>query len=174
MGKQIYGATFDTALGPVTITASDEGLLALDLPLHSASSIQRPSPPNQFTNLIARLKSYFNGAKVNFNDTKLDLSSATPFQKKVWGITRRIPYGETMSYRWVAEQIGKPSATRAVGQALARNPLPIIIPCHRIVASDGSLGGYSGGLEMKRTLLRLEKCPFPQPKYRPSPLRGED
>jgi len=74
----------------------------------------------------------------------------------VWQLTRLIPYGETRSYTWVAEQLGKAGAVRAVGQALARNPLPIIVPCHRVVAKDGKLGGYSGGVEKKDYLLRLE------------------
>jgi len=74
----------------------------------------------------------------------------------VWQATRLIPYGETRSYLWVAVQIGKPGAARAVGQALGRNPLPVIIPCHRVIASDGGLGGFTGGLVMKRRLLELE------------------
>jgi len=74
----------------------------------------------------------------------------------VWQATRLIPYGETRSYLWVAVQIGKPGAARAVGQALGRNPLPVIVPCHRVIAADGGLGGFTGGLEMKRRLLELE------------------
>ncbi len=104
---------------------------------------------------MERLRNYFGGHKVNFPD-ELDLSQATPFQREVWEITRLIPYGETRSYTWVAEQMGRPRALRAVGQALGRNPLPIIIPCHRVLTIDGKLGGYSGGLEMKKYLLSLE------------------
>lgn len=104
---------------------------------------------------MERLKSYFAGHKADFPD-KLDLSGATTFRREVWEITRLIPYGETRSYAWVAMQIRKPKAVRAVGQALGRNPLPIIVPCHRVLASNGGLGGFSGGLEMKRFLLRLE------------------
>ncbi|MFH1003370.1 MAG: MGMT family protein [Chloroflexota bacterium] len=88
----------------------------------------------------------------------LDLSGATPFQRRVWGVTRLIPRGETRSYGWVAGQLGVASA-RAVGQALARNPLPVIVPCHRVVAADGGPGGYRGGLALKRRLLILEGCP---------------
>ncbi len=95
------------------------------------------------------------GHKVAFPDA-LDLSAATSFQRQVWQITRLIPYGETRSYSWLAEQLGKAGAVRAVGQALGRNPLPIIIPCHRVVAKDGQLGGYTGGVEIKRYLLNLE------------------
>ena len=104
---------------------------------------------------MERLKTYFSGYKVTFPD-KLDLSGATPFQRKVWEITTIIPYGETRSYAWVAEQMGKSGAARAVGQALGTNPLPIIIPCHRVIASDGKLCGFGGGVERKRYLLSLE------------------
>ncbi len=147
--------SFDSPIGPVSITASAKGLFALTLPPQSFPNNPK-QPPRQLTGLVERLEAYFNGRKVTFPD-KLDLSSATPFQIKVWAITRLIPYGETRSYRWVAEQMGQPAAVRAVGQALARNPLPVIIPCHRVIAGDGKLGGYSGGLKMKRTLLKLEK-----------------
>ena len=84
---------------------------------------------------------------------KLDLP---PFQREVWETTRLIPYGETRSYLWVAKQIKRPRAVRAVGQALSKNPLPIIVPCHRVVASDGRLGGFRRGVEMKRHLLWRE------------------
>jgi len=91
---------------------------------------------------------------------RLDLSGATPFQRMVWEATRLIPYGETRSYAWVAGQVNKPGAARAVGQALGRNPLPIIIPCHRVIRGDGSLGGFSNGLEVKERLLHLENPAF--------------
>lgn len=104
---------------------------------------------------MERLKAYLSGHRTTFPD-KLDLSQATHFQHEVWEKTRLIPYGETRSYAWVAEQIKKPRAMRAVGQALGKNPIPIIVPCHRVVASDGKLGGFGGGVEMKRHLLSLE------------------
>lgn len=151
---QLIHVTFDTPLGLVAITASANGLLTLDLPSHSTRQAQEPPP--LFTGLIKRLEAYFDGSKVAFPD-KLDLNAATPFQARVWAATRLIPYGETRSYRWVAEQIAQPGAARAVGQALAKNPLPVIIPCHRVISSHGSLGGYSGGLGMKQKLLQLER-----------------
>jgi methylated-DNA-[protein]-cysteine S-methyltransferase len=104
---------------------------------------------------MERLKVYFSGHRIIFRD-KLDLSRATHFQREVWEITKLVPYGETRSYAWVAEQMKKPQAVRAVGQALSKNPLPIIVPCHRVVASDGKLGGFGGGVEMKGHLLSLE------------------
>ena len=111
--------------------------------------------PHLFDNLIMRFRSYFNGHKTTFPD-ELDLSGATPFQRQVWQTTRLILYGETRSYDWVANHIKRPQAARAVGQALGRNPLAIIVPCHRVIASDGKLGGFGGGLEMKQLLLCLE------------------
>jgi len=81
---------------------------------------------------------------------------ATPFQRAVWEALRRIPYGEVRSYGWVAKAVGRPRAARAVGAACGANPWPIIVPCHRVIAADGSLGGYSAGLKWKRCLLKLE------------------
>ena len=88
--------------------------------------------------------------------TKLDLSNLTPFQKKVLGVVKTIPRGEVRTYKWVAERLGKPGAARAVGQALRRNPYPVIIPCHRVICSDRNLGGYLKGIRKKRELLRKE------------------
>ena len=86
----------------------------------------------------------------------LDLSCGTPFQRQVWRAILRIPYGRVRSYRWVADRVGGAQYARAVGNALGANPVPIIVPCHRIVTSDGSLGGFTGGLPVKRKLLALE------------------
>jgi len=88
--------------------------------------------------------------------TKLDLSGLTSFQRKVLEVVKTIPYGETKSYKWVAERMGKPRAARAVGQALKRNPYPEVIPCHRVIRSDGKLGGYSKGTQKKKKLLKQE------------------
>ena len=151
-------------MGWVGMLASAKGLLGTTLPQRSAQeacqllgdSVSRATwSPHLFKDLMERLKVYFSGHRTTFPD-KLDLSRATHFQREVWETTRLIPYGETRSYAWVAEQIKKPRAMRAVGQALSKNPLPIIIPCHRVVASDGKLGGFGGGVEMKRYLLSLE------------------
>ncbi|MFC2051215.1 methylated-DNA--[protein]-cysteine S-methyltransferase [Chloroflexota bacterium] len=164
MDKKVKYVTFNTDMGWAGILASADGLLVTTLPQHSAQEAiqlmgnsvnQAAYSPHFFDNLTERLKAYFGGHRVSFPD-KLDLSGATPFQRKVWEMTRLIPYGETRSYFWVAEQIKRPEAVRAVGQALGRNPLPIIVPCHRVVTSNGRLGGFSGGVEMKHYLLHLE------------------
>jgi len=164
MGRKIKYIIFPTDMGWVGVSSSAEGLLRIALPQCSAQQAHRllgemPGCVVQldscFDDLIQRLKTYFNGGKATFSD-ELDLSGATPFRRRVWEATRLIPYGETKSYAWVARQAGKAEAARAVGRALARNPLPVIIPCHRVIASDGKLGGFSDGLDMKRRLLRLE------------------
>jgi len=86
------------------------------------------------------------------------LAGTTRFQQNVWRMVRNIPCGETRSYGWVAKQLGLPRAARAVGQALARNPVPIVIPCHRVIGSDGNLGGFGGGVKIKKFLLHLERA----------------
>ena len=164
MAQQLNYLIFNTATGWLGILGSVKGLRLITLPQPSAqeacrllgNSLNQASwSPHSFGNLVERLRIYFGGRRVAFPD-ELDLSPATPFQREVWEMTRLIPYGETRSYTWVAEQVGKPGAVRAVGQALGRNPLSIIIPCHRVVSRDGKLGGFGGGLEMKRYLLSLE------------------
>lgn len=94
--------------------------------------------------------------KKKTNDISFGLSTLTPFQRKVLEVTKTIPYGETRNYKWVAGRIGNPKAARAVGQALKKNPYPEIIPCHRVIRSDGKLGGYSKGTQEKKQLLKKE------------------
>lgn len=86
----------------------------------------------------------------------LDMAGGTPFQRQVWEAIREIPFGETRSYKDIARAVGRPAATRAVGRACGANPLPIIVPCHRVVGAGGKLGGYTGGIHIKETLLQLE------------------
>ena len=102
-----------------------------------------------------QLGEYFAGTRTTF-DVALDLTG-TEFQRAAWDALTRIPYGTTVSYAEQAAMVGSPRATRAIGSANGRNPIPIIVPCHRVIASDGSLGGYALGLEMKRALLALER-----------------
>lgn len=104
---------------------------------------------------ITELLCYFQGEEMQFT-IPLDLSSGTPFQQRVWQALQQIPYGQTISYKTLAMMIDNPKAVRAVGGANGQNPLPIIIPCHRVIQADGNLGGYSGGVAIKRELLALE------------------
>jgi O-6-methylguanine DNA methyltransferase len=102
-----------------------------------------------------RLDGYFSGSRRTF-DLKIVLDDATRFEREVYEALNDVGYAEIRTYKWIAEKLGKPGAARAVGQALKKNPIPIIIPCHRIIESDGKLGGYSGGVDIKRRLLDLE------------------
>jgi len=154
----------ESPLGPLYIAASAQGLCNLDFGVSQANFVEHLDPLARternsigLAPIAEQLRDYFDGARVGC-DIPLDLERATPFQLSVLQAARRIPSGSTWTYGQVAHAIGKPKASRAVGQALGRNPVPIVIPCHRVVASDGSLRGYSGGggLESKRRLLVLE------------------
>ena len=108
---------------------------------------------NQLT--AQALTAYLNSQKTEF-DLPLDLTHGTTFQQQVWEGLRQIPYGQTWTYTTLAERLNRPTATRAIASAVGRNPILIIVPCHRVIRKDGQLGGYRGGLAMKRQLLRLE------------------
>ena len=144
---------------------SEAGVRELILPQSPAHEIYLlHSAANSIvgTRLVQALTHYFSGIPVDFSEIPLDLSKRTPFQQAVWRAAQTIPWGKTVSYRDLAVRIGKPSAARAVGQALGRNPVPILVPCHRILAGKGRLGGFSAGLHWKRYLLELEgHPPFP-------------
>ena len=113
--------------------------------------------------LCSKLSDYLAGARVRFSVDDVDTSRLGPFQKKVLLCERRIPYGWVSTYGRLAKKIGHPGAARAVGTALARNPFPLVIPCHRTVRADGALGGYQGGVQMKRALLEREGIQFQKP-----------
>lgn len=155
---------FNTDMGWVGVLGSTRGLLRVSLPRPSAAEALEAlgdiakgavCTASRLEDAARRLKLYFCGHRTAFPD-ELDLSAATTFQREVWHKTRLIPHAETRSYRDLAEQIGRPGTARAVGQALARNPLPVVIPCHRVITKSGRLGGFSNGLELKRRLLDLE------------------
>ena len=154
----------NTKLGWVGLAFSKKRLRSATLPQTSANAAEEelrrrsagePIDATEAGDWPQLLRRYASGEPVSFSDG-LDLDQGTPFQRRVWQTLLEIPRGETRSYRWVAEQIGRPEAARAVGQAVGTNPLAIVVPCHRVVASDGGLGGYGGGLALKETLLRIE------------------
>ena len=154
----------DTELGRIGLVGSTDGLRRIVLPQPSPETVLRLimdgmpgaiADPSPFGDLPQRLRRYLRGEPIAF-DERLDLTHATPFRRAVWEATCSIPYGETKNYGWIAEQIGKPKASRAVGQALARNPVPIVVPCHRVVGKDGSPRGAGRGLEMRKRLLEIE------------------
>ncbi|MGD9099804.1 MAG: methylated-DNA--[protein]-cysteine S-methyltransferase [Anaerolineae bacterium] len=154
----------ESPLGSLYVAASAQGLCHLAFGVSQADFLGGLDPLARterndiaLASVAAQLQEYFAGQRSQF-DLSLDLDRATPFQKSVLRAAHRIPLGVVWTYGQIAQAIGKPRASRAVGQALGRNPIPIVIPCHRVVAGDGSLGGYSGGggLDSKRLLLRLE------------------
>ena len=114
-----------------------------------------PPPPKDLNFIVDLFKSYFENRPLPVS-VKLDFNHASEFQKKVWRQLCRIPFGQTKSYQQVAQQVGKPKASRAVGSACCANPLPLLVPCHRVIARDGSLGGFSAGLKWKKWLLKFE------------------
>jgi O-6-methylguanine DNA methyltransferase len=141
-----------TPLGTLTIFLDREGrLVELDL---TGREGPRPATGRLCTGVPDQLLEYFAGKRRDFDFPLAPQGS--PFQRRVWYVLRSIPHGEAWSYADVARRLGMPGAARAVGHANGANPIPIVIPCHRVVASDGSIGGYSGGLEVKRRLLALE------------------
>jgi methylated-DNA-[protein]-cysteine S-methyltransferase len=154
----------ETGCGWVAVAGSPDGLNFSTLPVPSRSEVLggiddrlcgAVEDPASFGDLAERLQKYFGGARVAFPD-KIDSAGATEFQRLVWDVARSIPYGEVRSYSWLAERVGRTGACRAAGNAMARNRFPIIVPCHRVVAKDGSLGGFGGGLGLKRQLLEME------------------
>lgn len=156
-------AVFQTPLGWIGARAGKKGIKRLSPPLRSRraalSLLGRlegsREDPEAFRSLEQDLRTYLEGKAVSFT-YPLDLDGLTPFQRRVLRVVSNIPYGETRSYSWVARAVGEPEAQRAVGQALAANPLPLLIPCHRVIGKDGDLGGYAGGVKLKRRLLERE------------------
>ncbi|MBZ4318573.1 methylated-DNA--[protein]-cysteine S-methyltransferase [Streptomyces huiliensis] len=148
----------DSPYGPLTLVAADgstlSGLYILDQRHRPADEKFGRPDDSPFGEVTRQLKAYFTGELTRF-DVPLDLRG-TPFQRRVWDGLLEIPYGETMSYGELARHIGAPSASRAVGLANGKNPVSIIVPCHRVIGSDGSLTGYGWGVERKQRLLELE------------------
>jgi len=152
----------DSPLGGVTLAATDDGLAGLwfdqqrhlpDMSGWQTDAIEDAHPVLRAA--AAQLQAYFAGTRAHF-DLPLDLSHGTAFQQAVWQALRAIPTGATTSYGALSQCVGNPSAVRAVGAAVGRNPISVIVPCHRVVGADGSLTGYAGGLERKTALLALE------------------
>ena len=144
-----------TKYGNVGIESTSDGISKLVLNAKS-NKIQVNKPIDKNTQqLVSSLKKYFNGTNINF-DIRLDLAKYPIFYQKVWNQAKKIPFGKTTTYGEIAKRIGHPKASRAVGRALASNPLAIVIPCHRVVRKDKSLGGFAYGLKWKKRLLELE------------------
>ncbi|MGI6722265.1 MAG: methylated-DNA--[protein]-cysteine S-methyltransferase [Anaerovoracaceae bacterium] len=147
----IYTQYMKTPLGPLRIKASERAIVNIEF-VHRAG---KDSPGSLTGRAVKQLKEYFAGRRRTF-DLPLEMKG-TRFQTACWNELRKIPYGTAVSYGDIARRLHNPRAGRAVGSANGRNPIAIVVPCHRVIASDGSLGGYTGGLDKKRFLLRLEK-----------------
>lgn len=144
-----------TPIGRLTLTATDKGLNGLFFPGRAPELDAADRRPERFAQAVGQLDEYFAGTRNRF-ELELDLARGTAFQQSVWAQLRRISYGETASYSELAARLGRSDRVRAVGAAVGRTPVPIIVPCHRVLAADGSLTGYLGGLQRKRCLLDLE------------------
>lgn len=158
--------TLDTPVGPLLLAATAQGLVRVafereDFDAVLAALASRVSPrvleaPRRLDEAAVELEEYFTGTRRRF-DLPLDRALSTGFREKVQRVLPRIDYGSTRSYKEIAELVGSPRAVRAVGTACATNPLPIVVPCHRVLRTDGALGGYVGGLDAKTALLTLER-----------------
>ncbi len=165
----------ESPFGMLTIAATEQGIIKVGLPNQAPDDVlgdlaDRVSPrilavPKRFDLARGQLDLYFDG-KLRHFDLALDWRLTSGFRREVLRHTAEIPYGETLSYAEVAAEAGSPLAHRAAGSALAANPIPIIVPCHRVLRSGGGLGGFGGGLEMKRGLLALERG---EPQFPPAP-----
>lgn len=147
-----------TPAGPVLLVGDEVALHAIYWTVYRhtpAPKAEWIEDAKKFEDILAQIDQYFNGERQTFN---IAIAAAgTPFQKSVWQELAKIGYGETRSYQQVANAIGLPQAVRAVGAAIGRNPISIVVPCHRVIASNGKLTGFAGGIESKRMLLEHEK-----------------
>jgi methylated-DNA-[protein]-cysteine S-methyltransferase len=160
--RRLTHTVMDSPVGRLTLIATDGALsgLYMDGQRHlPAAETFGQRDDTVLTDAVGQLEEYFSGQRTHF-DVPMSFAG-TQFQQLVWNALRAIPYGQTMSYGLIARQIGTPAASRSVGLANGRNPISIIVPCHRVVGSTGQLTGYGGGLERKRFLLDLERAALP-------------
>lgn len=148
--------TLKTKYGNIGIESTANGISRLILNAKPNKIQKGKKTDKNISKLLCLLNRYFQGKKVDFN-VKLDTANFTDFYQKVWKEARKIPFGKTCTYSEIAVKIGRPNASRAVGQALGANPIAIVIPCHRVIRKDKSLAGFAYGLKWKKTLLELEK-----------------
>lgn len=161
-----HKTVFETEWGWIEMIASEKGITSIVLPRSERTGRKNgrgtagmPETDAKAASICAeaqaQLTDYLAGERRDFS-VPVDMTKGTAFQRRVWRAILRIPYGRVRSYQWVAERVGGRQYARAVGMALGSNPVPIVVPCHRIVSQDGSLGGFGCGLPMKRRLLKLE------------------
>lgn len=148
----LYFDVFSSPLGTLYMVFSGKFLCGISFQKPHNVPFKRDAAPKSF---IKELSLYFKGSVSHFRQ-QIKFLSGTEFEQDVWLRLKDVPYGETRTYKWIAEKVGRPAAVRAVGRALSKNPVPVVIPCHRIIESDGSIGGYSSGVDRKRRLLDME------------------
>ncbi|HWA82291.1 MAG TPA: methylated-DNA--[protein]-cysteine S-methyltransferase [Fimbriimonadaceae bacterium] len=156
----IYYDTFDSPIGTLLATSDGERVTGIYMENHKGGPIIGPEwrrDPGRFAETRRQIGEYFAGRRRAF-DLPLALSG-TPFQKQVWDELLAIPYGGTTTYGAIAKKLGDPNASRAVGTAVGRNPISIVVPCHRVLGSSGAITGFAGGVDKKRQLLDLESQP---------------
>ena len=155
-----YG-TVDTSIGEVFVAASQEGVCAVAFGIPEEQfKAEHPGAVRNDAALARELdlvRRYLAGEPVTFEDVKVDVSAGTSLQRAVWRELLKVPRGTTVSYSQLAARAGRPKAAMAVGNIVGQNPVPIVVPCHRVIHADGTIGGYSGGLGVKRLLHKLEK-----------------
>jgi len=149
----MHYAVINTPMGPMTVASTEKGVASIRFGSNAPTGAATDEAVNR--EAVQQLSEYFEGKRTAF-DFPLDFEG-TAFQKAVWNELARIPYGETRSYGDIARAIGRPGAARAVGMANHDNPIAVVIPCHRVVGSNGSLTGYAGGLHLKAQLLSIER-----------------
>ena len=161
--ETLYYSRMKSPIGSLWVAVSNKGLVSIEFgnrdfpPVNSDPDVSWVVSEEKTESVRKQLLQYFDGHRTEFS-LPLDLRIGTGFQRKCWNVLTQIPYGETRSYLEVARAAGRPKASRAVGQANHRNPIPIVIPCHRVINADGHLGGYGGGLDVKEQLLSLERA----------------
>lgn len=160
----VHYTSLAAPIGRVLVAVGDAGLVRVSFrqsesafvaELEGQLGMRAVRSPSETAEVVEQLRAYFAGRRRRF-DVPVDLRHVTPFVRRVLNATMQVPAGNLVSYGDIARRIGQPKGSRAVGQALGRNPIPIVIPCHRVIAAGGRIGGYGGGLAIKRRLLRLE------------------
>lgn len=163
--QTLYWTSFRSPLGPIFVASTAKGVCAISIPENTKRDFfdwigkqfegyQIEESANKNEQIVGELRRYFEGTAVQFK-SKLDLHG-TEFQRQVWSELKNIPYGSVITYKELAKRVGRPRGYQAVGRANAANPLPVVIPCHRVVGSDDDLVGYGAGIKTKQYLLRIE------------------
>jgi O-6-methylguanine DNA methyltransferase len=163
--SKVYFSKFNSPIGKIFIVKTKEGIFKVSFESKKKKFVRQLKNQgfkkvierkDKFRGILRAFEKYFRGEKINFN-FKINLTKLTPFQRKVLLEVKKIPYGKTKTYKEIGKIIGKEKGFQAIGKAISKNPILIIIPCHRVVRSDGKLGGFSFGSELKKKLLEIEK-----------------